>query len=196
MKLFVYLIIILILSNCSANRSVYWCGDHACINKKEKEAYFKKTMTVEVKNLKSDKSKLTSFEKIKKQTNLQKQKKFDKKDEDIKTIKLDEKNEKKRAKELAKLEKINEKKRIKNEKRKIKEKKRLDKINMLKEKKKLKDEKKKAKLLKKEKNKQKIVLKTQVEKDGGLFNTFEDMIKSITKKNMLRPYPDINNIPE
>ena len=67
---------------------------------------------------------------------------------------------------------------------------------MLKEKKKLKDEKKKAKLLKKEKNKQKIVLKTQVEKDGGLFNTFDDMIKSITKKNMLRPYPDINNIPE
>ena len=55
MKLFVYLIIILILSNCSTNRSVYWCGDHACINKKEKEAYFKKTMTVEVKNLKSDK---------------------------------------------------------------------------------------------------------------------------------------------
>ena len=27
--------------SCSANKGVYWCGDHSCINKKEKEAYFK-----------------------------------------------------------------------------------------------------------------------------------------------------------
>ena len=65
MKLFVYLIIILILSNCSTNRSVYWCGDHACINNKEKEAYFKKTMIVEIRmlNKSNKKSKSQTFNK-------------------------------------------------------------------------------------------------------------------------------------
>ena len=36
---------------CSNGKRVYWCGDHACINNKEKEAYFKKTMIVEIKEL-------------------------------------------------------------------------------------------------------------------------------------------------
>ena len=39
------------------NTGVYWCGDHPCINKKEKEAYFKKNMIVEKRNLKKEKSK-------------------------------------------------------------------------------------------------------------------------------------------
>ena len=37
---------------CSNSKVVYWCGDHPCINNKEKEAYFKKTMIVETKNIK------------------------------------------------------------------------------------------------------------------------------------------------
>ena len=36
-------------TSCAPNKKVYWCGDHPCINKKEKEAYFKKTMIVEAK---------------------------------------------------------------------------------------------------------------------------------------------------
>ena len=36
--------------SCSSNKGVYWCGDHPCINKDEKEAYFKKNMIVEVKD--------------------------------------------------------------------------------------------------------------------------------------------------
>ena len=44
------LLIILLITACSTNKGVYWCGDHPCINKKEKEAYFKKTMIVEVRN--------------------------------------------------------------------------------------------------------------------------------------------------
>ena len=39
--------------SCSLNKKVYWCGDHPCINKKEREAYFKKTMIVEVKGSRS-----------------------------------------------------------------------------------------------------------------------------------------------
>ena len=66
MKNFIYLFFFLIISNCSINNeNVYWCGDHACINKKEKEAYFKKTMIVEVKKIKKyTESEKTEIEKI------------------------------------------------------------------------------------------------------------------------------------
>ena len=39
------------LFSCTSGKTVYWCGDHPCINNKEKEAYFKKTMIVEVKEI-------------------------------------------------------------------------------------------------------------------------------------------------
>jgi len=51
MKIYIYFIIVILISSCASNNEVYWCGDHACTNNKEKEAYFKKTMIVEVKNL-------------------------------------------------------------------------------------------------------------------------------------------------
>ena len=50
MKKFFFLIVFFFVLSCSTNKGVYWCGDHPCINKKEKEAYFEKTMIVEVKN--------------------------------------------------------------------------------------------------------------------------------------------------
>ena len=52
-KNFIILIFIFMIS-CTNNKGVYWCGDHPCINKEEKEAYFKKTMIVEVKNYNKD----------------------------------------------------------------------------------------------------------------------------------------------
>ena len=62
--LFFYHYLFLIISCCS-NKGVYWCGDHPCINKKEKEAYFKKTMIVEIKELKDENlKKLSEIEKI------------------------------------------------------------------------------------------------------------------------------------
>ena len=53
MKNLFFLFILFIIISCSPNRGVYWCGDHPCINKKEKEAYFKKTMIVEIKGSKN-----------------------------------------------------------------------------------------------------------------------------------------------
>ena len=50
MKTILYLIIFFIFTSCSTDKDAYWCGDHPCINKKEKEAYFKKTMIVEIKS--------------------------------------------------------------------------------------------------------------------------------------------------
>ena len=49
MKYLILLIFSLLLFSCSNGKRVYWCGDHACINNKEKESYFKKTMVVEIK---------------------------------------------------------------------------------------------------------------------------------------------------
>ena len=42
MKYITFLLLPLLLLNCSNNKTVYWCGDHACVNNKEKKIYFKK----------------------------------------------------------------------------------------------------------------------------------------------------------
>mgnify|MGYP001446624271 FL=1 len=57
MKVYFFFIIFFFIISCSSNKGVYWCGDHACADKKEKEAYFKKTMIVEVRNLDKNTSK-------------------------------------------------------------------------------------------------------------------------------------------
>ena len=51
MKTCLVLFIFFFIISCASTKSVYWCGDHPCINKKEKEAYFKKTMIVEIRDL-------------------------------------------------------------------------------------------------------------------------------------------------
>ena len=51
MRICIYFLIFILIGSCSSNNEVYWCGDHACANNKEKEAYFKKTMIVEVRSL-------------------------------------------------------------------------------------------------------------------------------------------------
>ena len=50
MKNLLFIIIFFLVIGCSNNKQVYWCGDHACVNKKEREEYFKKNMIVEVRN--------------------------------------------------------------------------------------------------------------------------------------------------
>ena len=75
MKNLFFIFILFIIVACS-NKSVYWCGDHPCINKKEKEAYFKKTMIVEIKNLKDKNYKSsTDYERIIQQAQLDEKKK-------------------------------------------------------------------------------------------------------------------------
>ena len=65
MRISLYFIIFSFIISCSSNKGVYWCGDHACKNVKEKEAYFKKTMIVEVRNLnKNSNDQVSSNEEI------------------------------------------------------------------------------------------------------------------------------------
>ena len=96
--------------SCTSNKGVYWCGDHPCINKEEKEAYFKKTMIVEVKNYNKDKNKNDSeIERLMNQAKLDEKKRIN----NEKQMKIKTKNE---EKDLAKRIKIEKKKRIKEEK--------------------------------------------------------------------------------
>ena len=165
--LFIIISFCFILS-CSTNKIVYWCGDHQCINKKEKENYFKKTMIVEVKDLSKIKESKSEIEKIKLQA------------------KKDQKSRKKLEKELKKRELKAEKTRIKNEK---------DAEKQLR-----KDEKQIIKLEKKtsKKNsrKPKAEINLGVAKIEINNNSFIDLVNKIKNKNVLKPYPDINSVPE
>ena len=99
MKILSYFIIFLIIISCSNNKSTYWCGDHPCINKGEKKAYFKETMTIEIKYLKKEDLKNNSvIEKITQQ------------------VQIKEKSKNKNEKKLAKQAKLEKKQRIKEEK--------------------------------------------------------------------------------
>ena len=76
MRLCIYLFLTFLLLSCSKNQSVYWCGDHACINKKEKEAYFQKTMIVEKREvIKQYREKKSELDLIKEQAGLTNKKK-------------------------------------------------------------------------------------------------------------------------
>jgi len=215
-KIFLTLSLLLILS-CTNTKQVYWCGDHACINNKEKEAYFKKTMIVEIREIKKKKKNKTDIEKIinqdeknksvNKNNVFEKQKNQTNEKELAKQAKLDEKRRMKKEKELIKQAKLDEKKRMKKEKELIKQAK-LD------EKKRMKKEKELAKQTKlDEKISEEVVLEEELEKfiieeDKNITkeitineinevnaNKFKSMVERILKKNSSKSYPDINNIP-
>ena len=179
--------------SCSTNKNVYWCGDHPCINKKEKEAYFKKTMIIEIKDLKNKNYKNDSeIYKIMQQAKLSEKKRIKSEKDLLKQVKLEEKKKIRSEKDLLKQVRLEEKKRIKEEKD-------LAKQIKLEERRRIKNEKKLSK-----RNivvDQKKQLKKSVELDVRAENIkiepskFSEYIKKITKKNSLRPYPDINYIP-
>ena len=175
-KLSLFLLFFLIIS-CSSNKTVYWCGDHACINKKEKEAYFKKTMIVEIRDLslKNSTENSENMEKIIKDAQIKEKTRV------VNEKKL-KKEEKLKHKALKKKEKQEKKKRIKMEKELAKQAK-LDK-------KKLKIEKSK----KKENFKKLELSKSNITVKANSFK-FKNILKEINERNMLKPYPDINNLP-
>ena len=71
MKYFLIVLIFFLFSSCSTNKTVYWCGDHQCISKKEKEAYFKKNLIVEKRHIKKNNNKnMLASEEILKQAKL------------------------------------------------------------------------------------------------------------------------------
>tara|TARA_Y100001960_G_C14583913_1_gene782194 strand:+ start:469 stop:993 length:525 start_codon:yes stop_codon:yes gene_type:complete len=174
MKKILLILFFFILTSCSNNKMVYWCGDHACVNKAEREAYFKKNMTIEMREIKKNKTdkKLQALS----------EKKFKK--EEKERIK-----EEKRLKKLAKLE----------EKRKKKEEKKLKKEIIKEEKVTLK---RKKKLIKNEtkSNQPKIVKSNNDKVDTNIskssFSQFDEFVKFIMDETKSSEYPDINTVPD
>ena len=183
MKYLIILIFSFLLFACSDNKRVYWCGDHACINNKEKETYFKKTMIVEVKMVnKQNKKSKSQVEIIKTQAGLEQKKEVKNEKALIKLTRIEEKRKIKENKKLAKQARL-------EEKRRIKENKKLAKQARLNEEKLIKEKRKKTK---------KKVLKSKNHSDSEInisSTKFNELVKKITKKNMFRRYPDINDIP-
>ena len=202
MKIFIFLLFFLILTECSNTKKVYWCGDHPCINKKEKEAYFKKTMIIEVRELsKKDKKKYTDFEKIKQQVSTDAKKRFKKEKDLAKQTHLEEKKRIKEEKQLAKQIRLEEKRRIKEEKQ-------LAKQIRLEEKRRIKEEKQLAKQIrldekslpaKKKQSAKNLPSENEIIVNVGVSSIndsdFKKLVEKITKRNMYRSYPDINDIP-
>jgi len=193
MKNLFYLIIFFVIIGCSTNKVVYWCGDHPCINKKEKEAYFKKTMVVEMKELKKTNINNNSeIEKIIQQAKLDEKQRIKQEKDLIKQAKLDEKRRIKEEKELAKQVRLEEKRRIKEEKelaKQVRLEEKREKNNIWKDEKKL-----PKKEVSKTKNKE-----TAINIDMASTNIssakFKELAERITLKNKFRPFPNINDIP-
>ena len=206
MKYFFILLFIILLS-CTNKKEVHWCGDHACINNKEKKAYFEKTLITEIKDLTKQKRKKSNFEIIKEKAGLDLEKEKEEEFEDkIKVLSTEE------QKALAKQLRLEEKQRIKEEKKLTKQS-RLDekkigneakaegdctKLVKLHEKLKCKMDEKKANKAKSKKDDSKIKIEASVinEKDMDSSVEFNELVKKIHKKNLSRSYPDINDIPK
>ena len=193
MKNLFFLLMLFMITSCNTQKGAYWCGDHPCINKKEKEAYFKKTMTVEIKSPKNENYKDKSeIKKVIKEAQLKKRKRINDEKNLTKQIKLEEKRRIKEEKNLAKQIKLEEKRRIKEEKN-------LAKQMKLEEKRKIKN----AKKLSKRKidiNQEKLLdksdeLKFRNKNTEVKLGKLTELYEKITKKNTFRPYPDINDIP-
>jgi len=76
MKFIYFTFIFLFIYSCVSDKTVYWCGDHPCVNKKEKEEYFKKKMIVEVKNIKDvNKNEYSNVEKMTSEAKIEQKKK-------------------------------------------------------------------------------------------------------------------------
>jgi hypothetical protein len=182
MKLIYLIILMFFINGCSNNKSAYWCGDHECIDKREKSEYFKKHMVIEVKNLEKNQIKMTEYEKILAQSQENKKKLFTVNNDLTKINKKEEKFRNKEKKKIAKDLRKKEKKRIKNERK-------LVKINN-------KENKKKKPLKIKKIVKNKILKAEQtLKKNIDNLSSFSDLVKEVKERNYNKPFPDINDIP-
>jgi len=192
MNKYIKLFFLLVLLSCSSNNEVFWCGDHACINKAEKEEFFQNNMIVEVR-------------KIGEKTN----KEYSKVNEIINQGKLNKKNLAVDENGKIKLSKSEKKQRIKDEKQ-------LSRQLLKQKRQRIKDEKKLAKEFKKEEKKRnknkdvknkvysikktkKVVKKPLINKSNVVSSVndksglkFVDLVKKIKEISYAKSFPDIN----
>ena len=182
MKIYIYFTVLVFIISCSANNGVYWCGDHACANNKEKEAYFKKTMIVEVKNLnKSNTKQISANERIINQSENKEVKVIINEEEFDQKIQLEEEQIEKNEKEIEELIKLQEQERAKEEKE-LKTQVKLEKDQKLR--------------VKKKEQKTLSSFAKVVEIKEIRSKNFDELVDKILKRNSSRSYPKINDIPK
>jgi len=216
---------IFILNSCSNSRTVYWCGDHACVSKKEKEAYFKKNMVIEKRVIDKKKKKNKSTLEViiddhslnvdsnDKNLNIasknnvetlelnksEKKRRIKEEKELANQITIEDKRRIKAEKELVKQKRLEEKRRIKAEKELVKQK-RLEKKRRIKEEKELiklakLEEKKINSNVKKDSKETEILVSTKIDTLNFSINEFDELVKEIINKNKEKPYPNLNDMP-
>ena len=154
-----------LLIGCANSNQVYWCGDHQCVNKKEREDFFKENMTIEVRRLSAEeKRQYSEVEKVFEQAYSKKVKK-----RILKEKQIDKKN------------KYEEKEKIKEDKKLAKEK-MLEKEKLLKKEKKT----KKSKIKKVESSENLFTEKNN--------SDFSSIVEKVMKNNLSKPYPDLNDV--
>ncbi len=118
MKYIYLLVFCFLFIGCSKTDTLYWCGDHACRSVAEKNAYFEKTMTIEIKKSDQfDKITKSDLEIIKEQAVLEDKKRNVRRKTFIKNAKPSKKRINKNEKKLAKKSRsIKKKKRAKTKK--------------------------------------------------------------------------------
>jgi len=165
MKIFLLLSFAFLINSCASKDGVYWCGDHPCINKAEKEAYFKKTMIVDFRKIKNNnKEDQSKLDKILKEAKNNEKKRISNEKTLKKQTKLKYKKLKKEKKAKLKKEKIYKKKVLKSKK--------IENV-------------KKVKIIKNE----------TIDISNFPKDKFEDIVKKINKKNESKGFPDINDTP-
>ena len=165
MKKIVYLLFFLLLISCSNSKRVFWCGDHPCINKKERRAYFERTMIVEIKEINKKEANYSEVEKITQQAYLKENERIKLEKRSTKQAKREEKKRLKMEKKLTKQAKLEEKKRLKIKKKLISK-------------------------------KQRTQIDFEISNSNLLNNDFKKLVEKISNTNMLKPYPNVNDIPE
>ncbi len=124
-KIFIILAIIS-LSNCSTKpKTIFICGDRACVNKDEAEQYFERNLSIEVKVLNNKKKEDIDLVQLNLKKDDNKRKiSLEKKDKSEKKLKVLSRNEVKKIKSnLKKKNRISDKKTIKKNKDIVKKKK-------------------------------------------------------------------------
>ena len=111
MRIILTSLLFVLLISCTSAKKTYWCGDHPCINKAERESYFKKNMIVEVKELnKKNKKEITELEKIIQQARINEKKRIKDEKKLAKQIQKEEKRKKREEKQFVKKQLKDEKK--------------------------------------------------------------------------------------
>ena len=171
MRFFIPLFFIAVLTHCSSNDFVYMCGDHVCLNDKERLAYFKKTMIVEIRDANKNSIKKSPEEKNR-----------------IKAAKLEQKKRIKEEKRIKKQAKIAEK--IRN--KKIRD---LEKISKKEKKIKIKKVDENAATGDQQVAEKDVAVLSELNLANGL-NNFEEILQSISSRSINKPFPDINDFPK